>query len=160
MSTNGILKKEVIIVGDFTINLLDFEQNQKVQNVFHIMFGHNMVPIINRPTYVTNKPATVVDHILVNTVTTAKFARGTVKYSRSFSNIRFCRLQYSYKEAKEHYTFRRDPSNTSVQKFSDELLTVSWNSITQSSDTNNAYDNFIDVFISLYGKCFPKEPLN
>ena len=148
------------MAGEFTMNLPDFEQNQKVQNVFHIMFGHNMLPIINRQTYVTNKPANVVDHIFINSVTTAKFTRGTVKYSRSFSNIRFCRLQCSYKEEKEHYIFRRDPSDVSVQKFSDKLLTVSWNSITQSYDTNNAYDNFIDVFISLYGECFPKEILN
>ena len=113
------------MAGEFTMNLLDFEQNQKVQNVFRSMFGHNMLPIINRPTYVANKPASVIDHIFFNSVTTAKFTRETVKYSRSFSNVRFCRLQYSYKEAKEHYIFRCNPSDISVQKFSDKLLTVS-----------------------------------
>ena len=30
--------------------------------------------------------------------------------------------------------------------------TVSWGSITNSSDTNNAYDNFIEIFSSLYDK--------
>ena len=34
---------------------------------------------------------------------------------------------------------------------------VSWDSITNSSDTNKAYDNFIEVFRSLYDDCFPEK---
>ena len=29
---DGILKKEVIMAGDFNMNLFDFKQNKKVQN--------------------------------------------------------------------------------------------------------------------------------
>ena len=47
LSTNDILKKEVIMAVDFNMNLLDFKQNKKVQN---LMFGHSMTPVIdNRP---------------------------------------------------------------------------------------------------------------
>ena len=34
LSTNDILKKEVIMAGDFNMNLLDFEQNKKVQQYY------------------------------------------------------------------------------------------------------------------------------
>ena len=32
---------------DFNMNLLDFKQNKKVQD---LMFGHSMTPVINKPT--------------------------------------------------------------------------------------------------------------
>ena len=51
VSTNDISKKEVIIAGNFNMNLLDFEQNKKVQNLVNIMFGLSMIPIINKPTH-------------------------------------------------------------------------------------------------------------
>ena len=44
----------------------------------------------------------------------------------------------------------------SVEKFKYKLHTVSWNSITNSCDTNKAYDTFIEILSSLYKKCFPK----
>ena len=79
LSTNDILKKEVIMAGDFNMNLLDFEQNKKVQNFLNIMFGHSMMPVINKRTRVTKNTATAIDHIFINSVTTTKFKTGIIK---------------------------------------------------------------------------------
>ena len=43
LSTNDVLKKEVIMAGDFNMNLLDFKENKKVQNFLNIMFGHSIM---------------------------------------------------------------------------------------------------------------------
>ena len=51
--TNEILKKLVIMARDFNMNLLDFEQDKKVQNFLNIMFSHSMMSVINKPTRVT-----------------------------------------------------------------------------------------------------------
>ena len=48
LSTNDILKKEVIMAGNFNTNLFDFKQNKKLQNFVNIMFGHSMIAIINK----------------------------------------------------------------------------------------------------------------
>ena len=79
LSINDILKKEVIVAGDFNMNLLDFEQNKKVQNFLNIMFGHSMMPVINKPTRVTKNTATAIDNIFINSVTTTKFKTGIIK---------------------------------------------------------------------------------
>ena len=42
LSANDILK-EVVMAGDFNINLLDLKQNKKVQNFLNIMFGHDAI---------------------------------------------------------------------------------------------------------------------
>ena len=50
------------------------------------------------------------------------------------------------------FIFRRDLSDVFEEKFKYKLCTVSWDRITNSSDTNEAYDNFIAVFSLLSKK--------
>ena len=56
--------------SDLNINVLDYESNKKVQYFLSRMFQYNMIPTINKPTRVTRKAATAIDHIILNTVTT------------------------------------------------------------------------------------------
>ena len=60
---NDVCKKEILITGDFNINLLDYENNKKVQSLENLMFPWGMVPAINKPTGVTRYTATAIDHI-------------------------------------------------------------------------------------------------
>ena len=126
LSTNDILKKEVIMAGDFNMNLLDFEQNKKVQNFLNIMFGHSMMPVINKPTRATKNTATAIDHIFINSVTTTKFKTGIIKSDISDHFPVFFVADYNIhiKETKERFIFRRDVSDISVEKFKYKLLTL------------------------------------
>ena len=65
---NDVCKKDVLITGDFNINLLDFENNKKVQSFVNLMFCCGMVPIINKPTRVTRYTATAIDHMFTNSI--------------------------------------------------------------------------------------------
>ena len=161
LSTNDILKKEVIVAGDFNMNLLDFEQNKKVQYFLNIMFGHSMMPVINKLTRVTKNTATAIDHIFINSVTTTKFKTGIIKsdFSDRFPIFFVADCNIHIKETKERFLFRRDLSDISGEKFKYKLRTVSWDIITNSSDTNKAYDNFIEIFSSLYDECSPKKKI-
>ena len=38
LSKNEVTKKEVILIGDFNINLLDFDKNKRVQSFVNLMF--------------------------------------------------------------------------------------------------------------------------
>ena len=59
-------------MGDFNINLLDFENSKKVQNFVNLMFHCGMVPVINKPTRVTRYTATAIDHMFTNSIITLK----------------------------------------------------------------------------------------
>ena len=149
------------MAGDFNMNLLDFERNKKIQNFLNIMFGHSMMPVINIPTRVTKNTATAIDHIFINSVTTTKFKTGIIKSDISDHFPIFFVADYNIhiKETKERLIFRRDLSDISVEKFKCKLRTVSWDTMTNSSDTNKAYDNFIEIFSSLYDERFPKKKI-
>ena len=64
---NDATKKEVILIGDFNINLLDFDKNKRAQSV-NLMFRLGMIPTINKPTRVIRHTTTAVDHVFTNTV--------------------------------------------------------------------------------------------
>ena len=162
LSTNDILKKEVIIAGNFNMNLLDFEQKKEVQNFLKIMFEHSMMPVINKPTTrVTKNTATAIDYIFIKSVTTTKFKTGIIKLDISDHFPIFLVADYNIhiKETKGSFIFRRDLSDISVEKFKYKLPTVNWDSIANSSDTNKTYDGFINIFSSLYDECSPKNKM-
>ena len=68
LSKNEATKKEVILIGDFNMNLLDFDKNKRVQSFVNLMFRFGMISTINKPTRVTRYAATAIDHVLTNTI--------------------------------------------------------------------------------------------
>ena len=41
------------MAGDFSMNLVDFEQNKKGQNFLNIMFDHSIMPVLTKLACVT-----------------------------------------------------------------------------------------------------------
>ena len=65
--------KKIILVGDFNINVWDFENNKKVEKILNQMFSHNMIPTINKLTRVTRNTATAIDYFTTSTVVDTQF---------------------------------------------------------------------------------------
>ena len=68
LSKNDANKKEVILIGDFNKNLLDFDKNKRVQSFVNLMSRFVMIPTINKPTRVTKHTATATDQVFTNTI--------------------------------------------------------------------------------------------
>ena len=143
------------------MNQFDFEQNNKVQNFVNIMFDHSMIPIIYKPTHITKETATATDYIFIYYITASKFKTGIIKSDILDHFWIFFVADYNghINETKQRCIFRRDLSNVYAEKFKCKLRAVSWDSIIKFSDTNNAYNNFIEIFSSLYDDCFPKKEI-
>ena len=60
------------MVGDFNINVLDFNESK-------LIFRHGLIPTITKPTRVTTNTATAIDHIITNSVINAEFKTGIIK---------------------------------------------------------------------------------
>ena len=71
--------KPVYLVGDFNLNILDYEINKRVKNFFNLIFQYSLIPIINKPTRVTNKSITAIDHIITNAYLSSKINAGIIK---------------------------------------------------------------------------------
>ena len=58
--------KQFHVVGDFNLDVLDYEICKKVQEFFNIISEKGMIQIRNKSTRVTNETATAINHILTN----------------------------------------------------------------------------------------------
>ena len=74
------------IAGDFHLILLDHETNSKVQRFLSIVYRNFTIPTINKPTRVTRKTTTAIDHILANSFTDSVFKTAVFKSDISKSD--------------------------------------------------------------------------
>ena len=56
----------MILAGDFKINVMSFEQNQKLQHFVNLIFQFGLVTTINKPTRVYR--ISEIDHIITNSI--------------------------------------------------------------------------------------------
>ena len=68
LSKNKAAKKEVILIRDFNMNLLDFDKNKRLQSFVNLMFRFGKIPTINKPTRVTRHTTAATDHVFTNTI--------------------------------------------------------------------------------------------
>ena len=55
-------------MGDFNVNLLDYESNTDVQNFFEQLTVNSFLPYIYKPTKITNTSKTLIDNIFYNKI--------------------------------------------------------------------------------------------
>ena len=71
--------KNYHIAGDFYLNLLDHDKNKKVRDFLNLIYQNGMIPTINKPTKVTKKAATAIDHIITNSFAENTFKTAIIK---------------------------------------------------------------------------------
>ena len=76
---NKFQEKPLFLGGDLNINSLDYSRNTHVRDFFNFAFQNCIFPVINRPTRVTKSKATVIDHILTNTIIDSHIQSGIIK---------------------------------------------------------------------------------
>ena len=54
------------IDGDFDLNILDHDKCSKIHKFLNLLHKNGMIPTTNKPTRVTRKTTTAIDHILTN----------------------------------------------------------------------------------------------
>ena len=107
---HDVCKKEVLITGDFNINLLDFENNKKVQSFVNLMLRCGMVPIINKPTRVTRYTATAIDHMFTNSIINTEIKSAIIKadISDHFPILFVAKVKVDVNIKTEQYILKRN----------------------------------------------------
>ena len=123
LSKNEATEKEVILIGNFNMNLLDFEEKKRVQSFVNLMFRFGMIPTINKPTRVTRHTATAIDHVFTNTIMgniEIKTAIVKTDISDHFPII-FATKNEIDAEIIQQCIFKRNISDQSIEKIKQEL---------------------------------------
>ena len=104
------MQKDLDITRDFNINLLDFENNEKVQSFVNMMCRCRMVPAINKLTHVTRYTATAIDYMftnpLINTVIKSAIIKADI--SDHFPILFFVKVNVDANIKTEQYILKRN----------------------------------------------------
>ena len=131
LSKQEISHKDVVLAGDFNINLLDFDTSKKVQNFVNLMFRFVMIPTINKPTRVTRNTLSAIDHIITNSIMHTGFKSGIIKTDISdHFPILFCYKHIAEKEdANKEFIYKCRFSDQSIATFKIRLRDINWSKV-------------------------------
>ena len=162
MKTDIIIKnkkssKPIYIVGEFNLNALDYECNSKVKNFFNLIFQQGLIPVINKPTRITKKSATAIDHIMTKILVEANITTSIMKtdISDHFLIFLISKTQCINIYPQKPSILKRHINTNSINDFNNLLHEENWNDIFSINNANDSYDLFLKTFLNNYEIDFP-----
>ena len=150
-------KYNVFIMGDFNIDLLQYESNSHTNDFINSVISHSFLPYIHQPTRVTDHSATVIGNIFSN-ITDFDTLSGNITsivadHFAQFLLIKKCHVSY-----KSCSYFIHDYSYFSKEKFIHNFSLIDW-SILDNTDlsANDRFDYFYDEITSCIDLHVPKK---
>ena len=113
-------KKEIMLMGDFNINLLNYESNESVADFLDTMCAHGFLPCISGPTRLTPHSKTLIDNIFYSGISN-DIQSGNIltNISDHLSQILF--LPFKRNSSTNSDIYQRHFKNMNVACFQDHL---------------------------------------
>ena len=152
-------KKDIHLMGDFNVNLLNHHSHNKTNEFIETMFSYGLYPLISKPTRISTRSCTLIDNIFLNdfyeNVETGLLYTDISDHFPIFCLIKTDRKGEQQRSVGKCNVKRRLITKHKIQEFKVRLSQVDWSGIYISNDANTSYNNFIDLFMSVYNDCFP-----
>lgn len=141
-------------MGDINIKLLNVDTHTQSAQFRETMYLHSFVPLITKPTRVTNHKATLIDNIFTNQPHESYF------YGILCTDIsdHFPLFLFDRKHTfgpNEKFSKTRQFSHKNIEAFKRLLSQTEWTHITNCEHAQEAFSNFHKLFKDKYEKCFP-----
>jgi Txe/YoeB family toxin of Txe-Axe toxin-antitoxin module len=145
--------KIVYLTGDFNINLLNAASHLLTEEFLELMYSYSFLPLINRPTRVTNNTATLIDNIWVNEFN-ENLTNG-IFYTDITDHFPIFTINCEFKiKAKVQFILKREYTNENKTNFANELSLIDWDRFS-STDAQLAFSRFYEKYKLLYDEHFP-----
>ena len=82
------------IMGDMNIDLLKYHSHQQTERYLDMIYSLDLLPVITKPTRITNHTATLIEHIYTNNVNRLTSGIVTVKRDHSLLSQLISRTIY------------------------------------------------------------------
>ena len=135
--------KLLFLMGDFNVNILNYESHIDTNDFINTMISHYLLPYILHPTRVTNHSETVIDNIFSNNTSYEIISGNIISHiSDHFPQfIILNQVTINYKNCS--YT-KRDLSNFDEQKFINGFASLGTDFL---QDTNHSLNSKFGMFL-------------
>ena len=150
--------KLCIILGDFNINLLNYETHTPTEAFINTISSYFMIPQILQPTRVTDHSATLIDNIFINSVNYHTISGNLLAdLSDHFPNFL---ILNKYTSNNKTVVYKRDYTNCDMSALVNEMNMVDWSiTLSQNNDVNAMFDNFYSKISQVINKHVPLKKL-
>ena len=151
-------KKTLVLLGDFNIDLLEFESKPEIFNFLDILSSYLIKPHITLPTRIAEKSRTLIDNIFISAIpnytTSGNFITGISDHLIQFCIFNNPQFDNLSDKTKGHY---RDWKNFNQKNFSDTFNNLNWEEILEieKNDPNICFDNFYEKLKKLINDHVP-----
>ena len=151
-------KNTFSLTGDLTIDFLKSDIHKSTSSLIDVFYSNNAFPLITKPTRVTDKTATLIDHILTNNFdVNASHMQGILCNSISDQYAVFhiaCNTMMNG-SLNDDEVITRNMSHITIMRFINETKNQNWQSVLNESDSQTAYSKFHEISSSNFSACFP-----
>ena len=148
-------KCEIQIVGDFNVNMLNFESHGLTNDYISSLISKTFIPLITLPTRIKHQSATLIDHIFTNNIC-QQYHAGIIINSLSdhFPVFYIENVKQPVNQLPDKI-YRKINPNT-IPAFCKLLQSTKWTSVTTEKDPKIAFDSFFDNINSARDVAFPE----
>ncbi len=150
-------KKISYLMGDFNLDLLNTESDEKISNYYDILTSHLFVPHITLPTRITSTSKTLIDNIFSNDPDFANGVSGNFTFSISDHLPQFLLMPDELKGPPKKHNIYRRKKDYNKEELVAESVNIVWNEVISPSkmDSNYSFDRFYEKIISVVDKHAP-----
>lgn len=149
--------KKCFLMGNFNINLLDYDKKANVSVFQNLLSSHMFTPYILKPTSITEKSATLIDNMFFNSLKSPSYSGNiTTKISDHLVQFLLLKNKNNKKESlNKHNLYHRDFKFFNHNEFKNNLQAVNWDKLYTLNDTNLAFDSFLSTITKLIDEHAP-----
>ena len=142
------------ICTDTNMDLLKFDRNEVCKEFLHLNLFNGFLPLITKPTRLSNSCATLIDNIFTNS-SKIESQCGIITSTISDHFPCFHTLDLAkIKGKKKDFEFRAF-NEENILRFRGLLGTRNWDEIIESENTETAFDEFLSEFSICFEEAFP-----
>jgi len=148
-------RNNLIITGDFNIDVLQYAQNSRASDFIDLLFSFGLLQVVTKPTRCYENSATLIDHFITNMklpVYDIKIL--TSRVSDHFPVLFSISANMNHKNQQKTVT-KRNFSKNNVDKFKNALKNISWKDVEDANGAQASYNLFSDIFLNFYDLYFP-----
>ena len=122
-------------MGDFNINLLNYDHHMETHDYVDTMFSNSLIPQITKPTRLTPTTATLIDNIYSNDILGEYNQLHGIFYTDISDHLPIFRLTKLNNDIKDDVTIEtRIYNDQTIALFNSIIDTICWNDVYASED--------------------------
>ena len=157
LDTLAFENKDIFLMGDFNINIPQYDNNKDSQEFLDQMHSNFLLQYISSPSRVTPRSQTLIDNIFSNKIEVESFSGNlTTTISDHYAQFLLLKNNNLPKGQKER-KLTGDYKKIDKKTFETDLKSTNWNQILKLNlgNTNDSFDKFFETFNKILDKHAP-----